>query len=73
MGEGGILQEGVDSGVTVSRAGGTLVVAGVMEGMNLETRVSIQRDPGGVQVDAMGRGISGLFRMAVAGVGVKVG
>lgn len=72
MGEGGILQEEVGSGVTVSRAVGTLVVAGVMAGMNSETRVNIQGDPG-VQVDAMERVNSGPLRMAVEEVGVKVG
>lgn len=71
MGEGGIPQEGVDFEVTVSRAVGTLVVAEVMAGMNLETRVSFQGDRG-VQLVAMERVISGLIRTAVEGVGVKV-
>lgn len=72
VGEGGILQEEVGSGVTVSRAVGTLVVAGVMAGMNSETRVNFQGDPG-VQVDATERVNSGPLRMAVEEVGVKVG
>jgi hypothetical protein len=71
VGEGDFLREEVGSGVTVSRAVGTLVAAGVMAGVNSETRVSFQGDPG-VQVDAMERVISGLTRMAVGGVGVKV-
>lgn len=71
MGEGGILQDEVDFGVTVSRTVGILVVAEVMAGMNSETRVSFQADQG-VQLVAMERVISGLIRMAVEGVGVKV-
>ncbi len=58
--------------MTVSRAVGTLVVAGVIAGMNSETRVNFQGDPG-VQVDATERVNSGSVRMAVEGVGVKVG
>ena len=43
-----------------------------MAGMNSETRVNFQGDPG-VQVDATERVNSGPLRMAVEEVGVKVG
>lgn len=61
VGEGGIPQEEVDLEVTVSRTAGTLGVAGVTSGMNSETRVSFQGDPG-VQLGTMVRITSGLIR-----------
>lgn len=42
--EVGLHQEELGSAATVSRVAGTLVVAGVMEGMNSEVRVSFQGD-----------------------------
>lgn len=55
----------------VSRSVGILVVPELTAGMNSETRVSFQADRG-VQLVAMEKVISGLIRMAVEGVGVKV-
>ncbi|KAJ7978749.1 ras GTPase-activating protein-binding protein 2 [Quillaja saponaria] len=53
------------------RGRGNLVVAGVMEEMNSETRVSFQVDLGVLQ-DKMERVLSGLVRMEVGKEGVKV-
>ena len=44
------------------------MVAGVMAGMNSETRVNFQGDPG-VQVDAMKRVNSGPLRINGSGIG----
>ncbi|KAJ4831842.1 hypothetical protein Tsubulata_017505 [Turnera subulata] len=71
-GEGGMLQEEVDSGVRVSRAVGTSLVAEDMVGMNLGTRVSFQASPG-VPLGVVGEMIvREVIRMEAEGEDVKV-
>lgn len=61
MGEGGILQGGVDSGMTPSGAVVTLVVAGAMAGVSSEARVSLWDDTK-AQVEMLERVINVLIR-----------
>ncbi|KAI8528789.1 hypothetical protein RHMOL_Rhmol12G0174800 [Rhododendron molle] len=63
-GEGGILQGGVDSAMTASGAGATLVVAGAMAEVSSETQASFQADPR-AQVDALEKVINALIRTEV--------
>lgn len=70
MGEVGFLQEELGSAVIVSRVVGTLVGAGVMEGMNSEVKAIFQGDRK-VQVDEMER--DERIRMEAEEVVSKVG
>ena len=66
--EGSFLLEEVGSAATVLGAAATLVAVVIMDGMNLETRVSTQGEVG-VRVDAVERVISVII-MEEAGVKV---
>lgn len=70
VGEVGFLQEELGSAVIVSRVVGTLVEAGVMEGMNSEVKASFQGDQK-VQVDEMETDEQ--IRMEIEEVVLKVG